>query len=131
MTSHARPLMLTFLTVVVGIEALGVTGYSLWYITQLFVSEVESLAGALFLCALFVGMSIWLWFLTMALFRVRTASRAGTLVWQTIQVVIGVSMINAEGDWLFVALGMIVLGIAGGVLVFTPNVTAAIARTRD
>jgi hypothetical protein len=49
-------------------------------------------------------------------------------VWQTIQVVVGVSMINAEGDWVFVAIGMILLGLGCGVLTFTPSVTKVTAR---
>jgi hypothetical protein len=130
MTSQTRPPLLTLLALLFGVEALGVSAYALWYTTQLFVAEVGAVAGAIFLCVLFVGMAVWLWFLTIALFRVRTSSRAGTLVWQTIQVVVGVSMINAEGDWLFVAIAMIVLGIAGGALLFSPSVTAVIARQR-
>jgi hypothetical protein len=131
MSSVQRPPLLTVLAAIVGLEAVGVSVYAIWYITQLFVSEIGSLAGALFLAALFVGMAVWLWFLTVALIRVKTSSRSGTLVWQTIQVVVGVSMINAEGDWIVVAIAMIVLGLAAGALLFTPQVTAAIARKRD
>ena len=131
MTSPARPALLTLLAILVGVEALGVSSYTGWYITQLFRAETGTLSGALFLCALFVLCAVWLWALTVGLLRSRTWSRSGTLVWQTIQVVVGVSMINAEGDWIFVAVFMIVLGLAAGVIGFTPQVVAAIARKRD
>ena len=128
MTSVRRPPLLTVLAILVGLEALGVTGYTVWFGTQLFVAETGTLSGALFLFGLFIAMSAWLWTLAVGLVRMRTWTRSGTLVWQTIQVVIGASMINAEGDWLFVALVMIVLGALGGVLIFMPKVSRAIAR---
>ncbi len=128
MTPAQRPPLLTTLAGLVGLEALGVTGYTVWFGIQFFVAPTGSLSGALFLLALFVAMSAWLWILAVGLVRMRTWTRAGTLVWQTIQVVIGASMINAEGDWFIVALVMIVLGALGGVFIFTPRVSRAIAR---
>jgi hypothetical protein len=131
MAPSKRPPLLTVLAALVAIEALGVSGYAVWFGLQLFVAETGSLAGALFLLVLFIGMALWLWALTFGLFRMRTWTRSGTLVWQTIQVVVGVSMISAEGDWLFVALAMIVLSVLAGVLIFTPRVMQAISRQRD
>ena len=131
MRPTTRPALLTVLAVLVGLEALGVSTYAVWYAVQFFVAPIESLAGALFLLVLFVLAAVWLWSLSLGLFRVRRWTRSGTLVWQTIQVVVGVSMINAEGDWIFVALGMIVLGLICGTLMFTPSVTAVTARNRD
>lgn len=128
MTPAQRPTLLLLLAVLVGIEGLGVAGYTVWFGIQFFVAPTDSLAGALFLFALFIAMSAWVWTLAVGLLRMRTWTRSGTLVWQTIQVVIGASMINAEGDWIFVAIVMMVLGVAGGVLVFMPSVSRAIAR---
>ena len=128
MTSAQRPPLLVLLAIVVGIEGLGVAGYTVWYGIQLFVAESGTLSGALFLFGLFIAMSAWIFTLATGLYRMRTWARSGTLVWQTIQVVVGVSMINAEGDWFIVAIFMIVLGLAGGVLMFTPKVSRAIAR---
>lgn len=128
MTTATRPRLLTFLALLLAIEALGVSGYTLWYGTQLLVAEAGTLAGAVFLFVLFIAMSVWAWTLAAGVFRMRTWSRAGSLVWQTILVVIGVSMINAEGDWIIVAIAMIALGALGGVLLFTPKVSQAIAR---
>lgn len=129
MSTSTRPGLLTVLAILVGLEALGTTAYAGWYAAQFFVAKIESLAGALFLLALFILCAVWLWSLAIGLFRARRWVRSGTIVWQTIQVVVGVSMINAEGDWLFVALGMIVLGLGCGALMFTPSVTKATART--
>lgn len=131
MTSPKRPVLLTVLALLVAIEALGVSAYTGWYVTQLFVAETGTLSGALFLCGLFILCAVWLWTLTIGLLRARTWSRSGTLVWQTIQVVVGVSMINAEGDWIIVAIFMIALGLAAGVIGFTPQVVAAISRNRN
>jgi hypothetical protein len=112
MATSTRPLLLTVLALVVAIEALGVSVYAAWYGAQFFVTQTGSLGGALFLVGL----------------RMRTFTRAGTLVWQTIQVVVGVSMISAEGDWLFVGLGMIIFGVLAGAITFAPSVVAVIAR---
>lgn len=131
MDAPTRPRLLTLLAGLVAIETLGVSAYAIWYALQFFVARIESLAGALFLLALFILCAVWLWSLTVGLFRVRRWARSGTLVWQTIQVVVGVSMINAEGDWVFVAIGMILLGLACGALTFTTSVTKVTARNRD
>mgnify|MGYP000482846332 CR=1 FL=1 len=131
MTPSTRPPLLTVLATLVAVEALGVSVYAAWFGTQLFVAETGTLAGALFLFALFILMAVWLWALTIGLFRMRTWTRSGTLVWQTIQVVVGVSMVSAEGDWIFVALALIALGLLAGGLMFTPRVMRAISRQRD
>jgi hypothetical protein len=123
--------LLTLLAVLVAVEALGVSAYAAWFGVQLFVATTTSLAGALFLFALFILMAVWLWALTVGLFRMRTWTRSGTLVWQTIQVVVGVSMISAEGDWVVVAVALIALGLLAGALMFTPRVMKAISRQRD
>ena len=128
MTSPKRPVLLTVVALLVAIEALGVSVYTAWYGVRLFVAETGTLAGALFLFGLFILIAVWLWVLASGLFRGRTWARSGTLVYQTIQVVVGVSMITAEGDWIFVAIGMIVLGLAAGALTFAPSVVAVIAR---
>jgi type IV secretory pathway TraG/TraD family ATPase VirD4 len=128
MATSTRPLLLTVLALVVAIEALGVSVYAAWYGAQFFVTQTGSLGGALFLLGLFILIAVWLWALTVGLLRMRTFTRAGTLVWQTIQVVVGVSMISAEGDWLFVGLGMIIFGVLAGAITFAPSVVAVIAR---
>ena len=128
MSSPTRPRLLTVLALLVAIEALGVSAYALWYGVQFFVAPTGNLAGALFLFGLFILIAVWLWALASGLYRMRTWSRSGTLVWQTIQVVIGVSMISAEGDWIFVALSLMALGLAAGAVSFAPSVVAAIAR---
>jgi len=126
----ARPVGLVILSLLVCLEALGISLYALWFGSQLFVAETGTLGGALFLFGLFILMAFWLWALTVGLYRMRTWSRSGTLVYQTIQVVVGISMLNAEGDWIFVAVGMIILGLVAGVLLFTPRVVAVLARSR-
>lgn len=128
MSTSPRPALLSLLASLVALEALGISAYAAWYGVQLFVAETGTLAGALFLFGLFILIAVWLWALANGLFRMRTWARSGTLVWQTIQVVVGVSMISAEGDWIFVALGMIVLGLGAGALTFAPKVVAVIAR---
>jgi ABC-type multidrug transport system permease subunit len=125
-----RPVGLVILSILVGLEALGVSIYALWFGSQLFVARTDTLAGALFLLVLFVLMAIWLWSLANGLYRMRTWARAGTLVYQTIQIVVGGSMITAEGDWIFVAVAMIILGLVAGVLLFSPRVVAVLARSR-
>ena len=131
MSETARPVGLVTLSFLVCLESLGVSLYALWFGSQLFVARTDTLAGALFLLVLFVLMAVWLWSLANGLYRMRTWARAGTLVYQTIQIVVGGSMITAEGDWIFVAAGMIILGVAAGVLLFTPRVVAVLARSRD
>ena len=128
MSTSPRPALLSLLAALVALEALGISAYAAWYGVQLFVAETGTLAGALFLFGLFILIAVWLWALANGLFRMRTWARSGTLVWQTIQVVVGVSMISAEGDWIFVAIAMIVLGLGAGVLTFAPKVVAVIAR---
>jgi hypothetical protein len=131
MAPSKRPPLLTVLAALVAIEALGVSAYAAWFGTQLFVAPTASLAGAVFLLALFVLMAVWLWALTIGLIRMRTWTRSGALVWQTIQVVVGVSMMSAEGGWVAVAVVLIVLGLIAGALIFTPRVMKAISRQRD
>lgn len=128
MSTSPRPALLSLLAALVALEALGISAYAAWYGVQLFVAETGTLAGALFLFGLFILIAVWLWALANGLFRMRTWARSGTLVWQTIQVVVGVSMISAEGDWIFVAIAMIVLGLGAGALTFAPKVVAVIAR---
>ncbi len=128
MSSTTRSPLLLVLAVVLGIEALGVSGYTVWFGAQLFVAETGTLSGALFLLGLFILCSAWLWVMLVGLIRVRPGVRAPAVVWQTTQAVVGISMINAEGDWWIVAVVMIVLALGGGVLLFTPSVSRAIAR---
>ncbi len=130
MSETVRPVGLVILSILVGLEALGLSAYVLWYGSQLFVAETGTLGGAIFLFGLFILMAVWLWALTRGLFRMRTWARSGTLVYQTIQVVVGGSMITAEGDWIFVAVAMIILGLVAGVLLFSPRVVAVLARSR-
>jgi len=126
-----RPPLLILVAVLVGVEALGASAYAIWFGAQFFVAHIESLAGALFLLALFVLCAVWLWALTIGLLRMRVWTRAGTLVWQTIQAVVGFSMVGAEGAWPAIAVGMIALAVAVGVLLFTRPVAAVTTRTRD
>lgn len=131
MASPTRPVLLTVLALLVAIEALGVSGYTAWYAAQFFFSNTFSLTDALFLLALFVICSVWLWFAAVGIFRMRSWARAAVLVWQTIQAVMGFSMVNAEGAWQAIAVAMIALAIAAGVLVFMPQVVAVTARQRN
>lgn len=126
--SSSRPVALTVAAVLVFVEALGVSATTVWFVAQFFTQKPDNLAGALLIAVLLASSSVWLWLTGVGLLRRRTWVRASVVVWQSTQVVVGFGMFGASTLWEALGVAMIVLGLAGGVLIFLPSVVAVTAR---
>jgi hypothetical protein len=123
-----RPALLVLLAVIVGAEALVMAGVVLWLVVELMTAQPASYETALAILVLAAIAAVFLGFVAVHTLRARPWTRAATLTWQLLQVVIAIGcfqgMVATPGIGWF----LLVPAVLAIVLLFTPPVVAATRR---
>jgi len=123
-----RPALLVILAVIVGAEALVMAGVVAWLLLELLTVRPTSYETALAILVLAAISAVFLAFVAVHTLRARPWTRAATLTWQILQLVIaigcfqGIVATPTIGVWLLVPAALVI------VLLFTPSVVAATRR---
>lgn len=107
---------------------IGVTGFLL---VELLVARSGSLGTAIALAVLCAIAAAWLVVITVATWRGRSWTRGGALVWQFLQVAVGVGSIQGLLPRPDIAVWLLVPAVVAIVLLLTPSVSAFLASRDD
>jgi hypothetical protein len=119
----------TALAAVLGIEAVLVLVATVATVAQLTAHGAQIEAdGIAFIACLVIGF-LWVGLAAVGVWRERRWARGLTIVWQLMQLVIGVGALEGLLAGPLVGVVLLVLGVAGFVLVLTPGVTRALRGT--
>lgn len=123
-----RPVLLVLLGVIVAAEALVMAGVTLWLVLELLTVRPASYETALAILVLTAIAAIFLVFVAVHTFRMRPWTRAATLTWQILQVVIAVAafqgiVASPEAGWYLLISALIAVA-----LLFAPPVVAVTRR---
>jgi hypothetical protein len=128
MPSRSRPALLTLLAAIVGAEALMMAGVVVWLLIELLTDRPASYETALAIVVLAAIAAVFLGFAALHTLRAAPWTRAATLTWQLLQIVIAIGCFQgivaspAVGWWLLVP------AVLAVILLFTPPVVAATRR---
>lgn len=84
-------LPLKTLVVISALEALAVTAFALFLVVELFIATPDSWASAIFLTVIALGFAIALVVITRGLWLGIPAARSASLVWQVLQMALGLA----------------------------------------
>lgn len=123
-----RPVLLVLLAVIVGAEALVMAGVVLWLVVELLTERPASYETAMAILVLAAIAAVFLAFVAVHTLRAKPWTRAATLVWQLLQIVIAIGcfqglVASPEVGWY-----LLVPAVLSLVLLFTPTVVAATRR---
>jgi hypothetical protein len=123
-----RPVLLTVLAALVGVEALLMAGVVVWLVLELVTEQPASFATAAAIVVLAAIAAVFLGLVAVNLLRAQPWTRAATLTWQLFQVVIALASFQGivatrDAGWY-----LLVPAVLAIVLLFTPTVVAATKR---
>jgi hypothetical protein len=120
----------TALAAVLGIEAVLVLVATVATVAQFLAHGAQIEAdGIAFIACLVIGF-LWVGLAAVGVWREQRWARGLTIVWQLIQLVVGIGAIEGLLAGPLVGVVLLVLAVAGFVLVLTPGVTRALRGTR-
>lgn len=123
-----RPALLVLLAVIVGAEALVMAGVVLWLVLELLTVRPSSYETALAILVLAAIAAVFLSFVTVHLLRAAPWTRAATLTWQLLQVVIAIGCFQGMVATPVIGWYLLVPAVLALVLLFSPTVVAATRR---
>ncbi|WP_382307372.1 hypothetical protein [Herbiconiux sp. UC225_62] len=123
-----RPALLVLLAVIVGAEALVMAGVVLWLLVELMTAQPTSFETAVAILVLAAIAAIFLGFVAVHTLRARPWTRAATLTWQLLQVVIAIGCFQGMVATPTIGWYLLVPAVLAVVLLFTPPVVAATRR---
>lgn len=116
----------TALKVLVGIsiaQTLAVAGFAVFLVVELFIATPDSWASGIFLTLIGLGTSAALIAITRGLWRGTASARSASLVWQVLQMALGLASDDGVFGRIDIALLLIVPAvIALGLLLFSPGI---------
>ncbi|MDO5751442.1 MAG: hypothetical protein Q4P21_00120 [Arthrobacter sp.] len=117
-----RPLGVYVVSFVVGLEALALGVAGVWSVISMFTQPIFSLASAIFLSVLLLGLAVGLSAVALNAYRGFRWTRSAAFVWQLLMVAIATPTL-LEGN---IALGLVLLlpPLAVAFFLFTPKVVA-------
>jgi hypothetical protein len=118
------------LTVLVGLEALGMTAVTVLLVVDLLTSTPASLASAVALIALAALAAVFLGAIVRGILRGRSWVRPAAVTWQFLQIAVGVGSLQGADARQDLGWGLIVPSVVVLVLLFTRSVLLA-TRRRD
>jgi hypothetical protein len=127
--SRRSPAVL-LLVVIVGLEALGMTGVTALLVVDLLTSTPASLASAVALIALAALAAVFLGAVVRGILRGRSWVRPAAVTWQVLQIAVGVGSLQGADARQDLGWGLIVPSVVVLVLLFTRSVILA-TRRRD
>ena len=131
MQDTGRTPLVILLVVILGAEAALMIGVSLFLLVELVTVPATSVATAIALLVACVIAAVWLVVITIAAWRGRSWTRGGALVWQFLQVAVGVGRIQGFLPRPDIATWLLVPAIIAIVLLLTPSVSEHLARRVD
>jgi hypothetical protein len=123
-----RPALLVLLAVIIGAEALVMAGVVLWLLVELMTARPNSYETAVAILVLAAIAAIFLGFVAVHTLRARPWTRAATLTWQLLQVVIAIGCFQGMVATPTIGWYLLVPAVLAIVLLFTPPVVAATRR---
>jgi hypothetical protein len=123
-----RPALLVLLGVIVGAEALVMAGVVLWLIVELLTTRPSSFETAVAILVLAAIAAIFLGFVAVHTLRARPWTRAATLTWQLLQVVIAIGCFQGMVATPTIGWYLLIPAVLAIILLFTPPVVAATRR---
>ena len=123
-----RPALLVLLAVIVGAEALVMAGVVLWLLVELMTARPTSYETAVAILVLAAIAAVFLGFVAVHTLRARPWTRAATLTWQLLQVVIAIGCFQGMVATPTIGWYLLVPAVLAIVLLFTPPVVAATRR---
>ncbi|WP_245741659.1 hypothetical protein [Herbiconiux ginsengi] len=123
-----RPALLVLLAVIVGAEALVMAGVVLWLLVELLTARPTSYETAVAILVLAAIAAVFLGFVAVHTLRARPWTRAATLTWQLLQVVIAIGCFQGMVATPTIGWYLLLPAVLAVVLLFTPSVVAATRR---
>ena len=131
MQDTGRPPLVILLVVILGAEAALMIGVSIFLLVELVTAPATSTATAVALLIACVIAGVWLVVITIAAWRGRSWTRGGALVWQFLQVAVGVGSLQGFLPRPDIATWLLVPAIIAILLLLTPAVSEHLARHAD
>lgn len=119
------------LVTIIGAEAALMAGVTIFLGYELATQPTTSVATAIALLVVAAIAAFWLVALTIAMWRGRSWTRGGALVWQFLQVAVGVGSIQGFLPRPDIASWLLIPAIVAIVLLLTPSVSEHLARHDD
>ncbi|OUE27163.1 hypothetical protein [Clavibacter michiganensis] len=116
------------LTVLIGLEALGMAGVTALLVVDLLTSTPSSLASAVALIALAALATVFLCAVVRGILRGRSWVRPAAVTWQVLQIAVGVGSLQGADARQDLGWGLIVPSAVVLVLLFTRSVLLATSR---
>ncbi|MGA1835507.1 hypothetical protein VD659_01120 [Herbiconiux sp. 11R-BC] len=123
-----RPALLVLLAVIVGAEALVMAGVVVWLAIELLTVQPSSYQTALAILVLSAIAAVFLAVVAVHTLRARPWTRAATLTWQLLQVVIAIGCFQGMVATPTIGWYLLLPAVLGILLLFTPSVVAATKR---
>ncbi len=123
-----RPALLVLLAVIVGAEALVMIGVVVWLVLELLTARPTSYTTALAILVLAAVAALFLSFVAIHTLRARPWTRAATLTWQLLQIVIAIGCFQGLVATPTIGWYLLVPAVLAMLLLFTPPVVAATRR---
>jgi len=127
----ARPALLLVLAVIVGLEALLVTGLAVWLLIELLTQRPESYPSAVAITVLGFLAAAWAIFTFVGLLRRQGWARASALTIQILQLAVAVGCFQGLFARPDLGWALLVPAVVAGVLAITPAVVRATARNTE
>ena len=125
----ARPALLLVLAVIVGLEALLVTGLAVWLLIELLTQRPESYPSAVAITVLVALGAAWLILTLVGILRLHAWARASTVTIQILMIAVAVgSFQGLIGGGPAIGWALLVPAVLAGVLALAPSVVRATAR---
>ena len=118
----ARPVGVYVITVVLGLEALGLAAAGVWFTIGVFTQTPHSMASAIFLIVLIFALAAALAAVTLNAFKGFRWTRSAAFVWQLLMVAIAMPALLSGAT--FTGLALLLPALAAIYYLFTPTVVA-------
>lgn len=128
MADTRRTPLVTLLVIILGSESLLMAGISAFLLLEFVIDAPQFVGTALFLTALCILAAVWLAIITVGAWRGRSWTRGGALVWQFLQLAVGIGSIQGLVPRPDIASWLVLPAVVAIVLLLTPSVSLFLAR---
>ena len=131
MSTARRPALLWLLIVLLGVEFVGVAALAIVLLVETLTAPSSIIGGGIALTVIGIIAAAWLGAMVVGALRGQSWVRAAAIVWQVLQVAIGVGALQGQLAQPVWAWPLIVVAAVVLLLLFTTPVVAAIPGRRD
>ena len=105
-------LLLILLAILISVEALLVTVGAIYFFSQIFIQEVNNMAGAIVIFAIAAFIALGLFAVSIACFKDKAGTLGAIVTWQILQFAAGTSFILGMAEWQALGWLLILLSIS-------------------